>query len=106
MHIINKQTFNNGRGYALVDFHESGEVVFFADLPDGAVVDTIKVGDSFLEDLAPAAPLYPRTLKDGVMREIAIVRNATGTKLHTAVQAALVEEFDVYYHDEAVHTVR
>lgn len=103
---VYQQTFSNGRGYALPNFRNDGDVAFFADLPDHVVVDAVRVNGQFLEDVAPAAPLYPRTLKEGGMRVVAIVNDLAGTPFHDVAAAHLIESFDVLYHEEAVVTVR
>lgn len=98
-----KKNINNDNGYVLADYYSACSVAFFANIPDNAVVDTVKVGDRYLEDIVlSGAPIYPRTLKDGEMRIIAVMNGIERDKIYNEVIAGNIEQFEVFYHKESI----
>lgn len=104
MKVLNKKNITDN-GYVLANFYSQGSVVFIADIPENAVVDAVKVNGKFLDDLISSDVKYPRTLKDGHYRVVAVVNNCIGYDLYSEAESSGIESFEVYYHEEAVVTV-
>jgi hypothetical protein len=82
-------------------------VAFLADLPVNAIVDGIKVNGVWVSDMIldpnPMLVTYPRTAAEDGKRIAAFIRYFyDGGALYNEAMAYMIEEFEVYYHEEAV----
>lgn len=101
MNVLNRKVITND-GYIATDRHGDRSIAFFAPIPNGAVVDTVKVGGRYLEDIIDAGELkYPRTEKEGELRLVAVIKDVNDAIYDEAV-ACMLESFEVYYHTEAI----
>ena len=90
-----KIKINENNGYVLTDVHAMGSVSFFANIPDDAIVKGVKADGKYLSDYVLCDEVYPRTVKDGEFRVIAVLKNAIPTTLYAKAMAGDVVEFEV-----------
>lgn len=86
---------NENNGYVLADVHGIGAVSFIGDIPEDAVVKSVKADGKYLSDYVLCNEVYPRTVKDGEFRVIAVLKNAIPTTLYAKAMAGDVVEFEV-----------
>lgn len=86
---------NENNGYILTSVHGNGYISFFGSIPDEAVVKSVRVNNEYLEDYIDCNIAYPRTIKDGEIRLIAVLKNADKTELFTKVESGLIKNFEV-----------
>lgn len=90
-----KIKINENNGYAITNFLANNSITFVGDIPEDAVVKSVKVEDKYLEDFVDGDVVYPRTLKDGDWRVIAVLKNADRTDLFRKAEGGDVAEFEV-----------
>ena len=90
-----KIKINENNGYVLADCHANGSVSFFADIPEDAVVKSVIADGKHLEDFIECDALYPRTVKDGKDRVVAVLKHADKTDIYEKAQHGLIKEFIV-----------
>lgn len=86
---------NENNGYVLTDVHAMGSVSFFANIPDGAIVKGVKADGKYLSDYVLCNEVYPRTMKDGDDRVVAVLKNAERTTLYAKASAGELKEFEI-----------
>ena len=97
-------------GYISTNCPDMGKITFYAKLPKCAVVKTVKLSGVFLDDLLEAEEVrYFRERKDGDFREVgyidfgdAAIENEEIRALVGKIDSYEIQEFDVYYEEEAV----
>lgn len=90
-----KMFINEDNGYVITNYPDNGTVAFIGNIPDDAVVRSVNTNGTYLEDYISSDAVYPRTVKDGDYRVIAVLKNAYGTKLYSEAEAGLITEFEV-----------
>lgn len=92
-------------GYILINYNEDNSITFFAELPEYAVIKAVKIDGEFLDDIGTKKIInYNRRRLDGSKREIATVyfdKNIPD-KLFDKINSYKVQEFEVYYEEEAI----
>lgn len=106
MMITTKKTIK-GVENVIGDRFGADTVAFLADLPTNAVVDGVKVNGVWLDDMItdpiPMIVTYPRTVVEDGKRIAAFIRYMyNGGALYNEAVAYMIEEFEVYYHEEAI----
>lgn len=97
-------------GYISVNNPDVGKITFYAKLPKCAVVKTVKINDMFLEDILVDKKIeYYRKHMDGNMRMLgtvdfgnALFENEWLKDLISKVDSYVIQDFDVYYEEEAI----
>lgn len=90
-----KIKINKNNGYAITEFLATNSITFIGDIPDDAVVKSVSVNGKHLEDYIECDVVYPRTLKDGNWRVIAVMKNSDRTDLHIEAEAGKIIDFVV-----------
>lgn len=100
---IKKEIKANENGCIMPNYIGNNSVSFLADLPKAAVVDHIKVDGKFLEDITTKKIRYHLELTEGRYRVIATVEfEDDDLELYDKLANFVVQDFEVYYHLEAV----
>lgn len=97
-------------GFILCDYMGTNTVSFFAKLPKSAVVDHVKVNGIYLEDIVANKSItshmdiYEKMEHNGVVCKCAATVNFHGDppEIYNEIANYQVQEFEVYYHLEAV----
>ena len=105
--VIKKNISSNKNGFIMSDYKDSNSVSFFAVLPKSAVVDRVKVNGEFLEDITAKNIRHHRgiveKLADDEYRCVATVWfEEDDLELYDKLANHDVQDFEVYYHLEAV----
>jgi hypothetical protein len=105
MNVTRVKEITTDNGYISANYPETNSITFFADIPKNAVVDTVKVDGAFIEDIGrnKTVEIY-RQLTSGTKREIATVyyNGKIPQELFDKINSYQVQNFEVYYHEEAV----
>lgn len=95
----------NDNGYVYTNCPCNNSVVFTAEIPANAVVDTVKINGETLDSLAINAIVkYPRGVVFEGQTVVAIVRyldEASNEKLYSAAMMGELTDFEVLYHEVA-----
>lgn len=105
MNITRTKEITTDNGYIVTNYAGNNSITFFAELPKSAVVKTIKVNGSFIEDIGRKKIIeIPRQLTDGKMREVLTVyyEGEIPQELFDKINSYQVQDFEVHYHEEAV----
>lgn len=102
---IKVKKIDESTGYVLTDYGVGGSISFFADIPKNAIVVGIKLGDKYLDDCTPVAPIYPRTNTDSGIRIVAQVKNIYGEVLYDQMVGTPPSTFEVEYYEPYVRQV-
>lgn len=86
---------NENNGFAITNFLANNSITFVGDIPEDAVVKSVKADGVYLEDFVEGDIVYPRTLKDGEWRVIAVLKNVDRTDFFYKVEASMITEFEV-----------
>lgn len=102
--ILKKHITANKSGIVLCDYAGVNSISFIAELPKSATVDHIKVDGVFLEDItANKIITYHKELYEGECRIAATVYFPDEVpELYNKLANAIVQDFEVYYHEEAI----
>ena len=105
--VTKEKIFSNKNGFIMPEYKDANSVSFFADLPKSAVVDHIKVDGKFLEDINTKKIRYHRDivekLADDERKCVATVWfEEDDTELYDKLANYIEQNFEVYYHLEAV----
>ena len=105
--VIKKKISSNKNGFIMSEYKDVNSVSFFADLPKSAVVDHIKVDGKFLEDINTKKIRYHRDIvekscDDEYKCVATVVLEDDDLELYDKLANYEVQDFEVYYHLEAV----
>jgi hypothetical protein len=106
--IIEHITSDNG--FISTNCPDVGKITFYAKLPKCAVVKAVRLNGVLLGDMLEAEEVrYFRERKDGDFREVgyvdfgnAMIENEEIRALVSKIDSYEIQEFDVYYEEEAV----
>lgn len=104
---IKKEIKANMNGCIMPNYKGDNSVSFFAQLPKSAVIDRVKVDGKFLEDINTKKIRYHREIIEDFAGDIC---NVVATvwfeeddlELYDKLANYVVQDFEVYYHFEAV----
>lgn len=101
---IKKKITANENGCIMANYNgNENSVSFLANLPKTAVVDHIKVDGKFLDDVNTKKIRYHRELTEGEYKVVATVEfEDYDLELYDKLSNFVVQDFEVYYHLEAV----
>lgn len=110
MNITTIKHITGDNGCILINHPDMGNITFYAKLPKCAVVKAVKLNGVFLDDMLEAKRIrYFREYMDGDNRVVATVdfgnalfENEELKELVFKIDNYQIQEFDVYYEEEAV----
>lgn len=102
--LTKEKIINNKNGLIVADYDGANSVSFFAELPKSAVVDRIKVGGVFINDLPgnntfkAHVDRFEEYFKVGAT----VYFSEDARELYDKLANYQIDEFEVYYHLEFV----
>lgn len=115
MNIVKRMLITDKNGYTITNLIGCNSVAFLAKLPKNAVVEAVKVNGEYLEDIGtpdngitPAIITYPRSkyMDDcRIVANICFPDGISDIKLYDLACIGSINEFEVFYHEEAIANV-